>query len=303
MELFVLKFVTVLYLIKSISAHSELPRLLMISFDGFRWDYLAKAKTAGRPTPNFDELISGGIQVGGDGIKNAFVTKTFPNHYTLVTGLYEENHGIVANNFYDPVFKETFTMSTNKSLDLKWWNGTGTVPVEPIWSTNEKASRGHPERVSGVFFWPGSEVPGQQPKYFVPYDNKINFTTRVDKIIKWFTTKDDPINLGLLYISEPDSTGHRYGPDSTNILDMIEVLDKLVGHLITELKSHRMFDTVNLIITSDHGMASMIGTVYLDDFVSSSLYARYGTSPVLSIQPNEGITYYLVLLKFALKFG
>ena len=114
------------------------PTVILISFDGFRWDYMEKTET-----PNFDFIVKTGVEANY--IKNAFVTKTFPNHFTIVTGLYEESHGIVANTMYDPVFKSWFHLDNTES---RWWNGG-----EPIWVTNQKAGG-----TSGTVFWPGSNV-------------------------------------------------------------------------------------------------------------------------------------------------
>jgi len=261
----------------------------MISFDGFRWDYLDLMKSKHRETPNFDRLISSGVTTGKGGVKNAFITKTFPNHYSLVTGLYEENHGIVANNFYDPIFNETFEMSNPSSKQRKWWNGTGTHSVEPIWVTNENVGRGglSMPRASGVVMWPGSDVEGQHAKHFVPYDIHVPLTERIDMMVDWFSDHDSPMNLGLLYFHEPDATGHAFGPDSDEILNMIKTLDEGVGYLIKKLKDHKIFNSINLIITSDHGMAEISENIDLDLIIDPKLYTSYGTTPVLGIYPKD----------------
>ena len=109
-------------------------------------------------TPNLNFIASNGLKAKH--LINTFVTKTFPNHFTLVTGLYEESHGIVANTFFDPVFNDTFYLDavSKHYLDSKWWNG------EPVWTTNQKAFK-----KSAVVFWPGSEVKieGQYPTHYL----------------------------------------------------------------------------------------------------------------------------------------
>jgi len=269
------------------TSHEELSRVLLISLDGFRWDYLNMVNSRGIDTPNFQMLIDNGVVVKASGVQNVFITKTFPNHYSLVTGLYEESHGIVGNEFYDPVFNETFTL--NKTMNnIKWWNGTGTQNVEPVWVTNDVEGGEH--HASGVYFWPGSEVKGMQPRYFKsPFNMSVPFSARVNTMAGWFTQENMPINFGAIYYHEPDETGHQHGPNSTEMVDMIVKLDQYVGNMITVLKERLIFNELNIILTSDHGMSAMHANVYLDDYVDSSLYSWFGSSPVVNILPKDGI--------------
>ena len=265
------------YVSKSTS-HEEISRVLLISFDGFRWDYLDMVNNKGHPTPNFQMLIDNGVVVKSPGVKNQFITKTMPNHYSLVTGLYEESHGIVANEFYDPVYNETVNIVTMMN-DIKWWNGTGTQKVEPVWVTND--AEGDDHHTSGAFYWPGSEVKGMRPKYFIsPFNMSIPFSLRVDTVAGWFTQEDRPINFGVMYYHEPDETGHQHGPDSTEMVDMIVTLDQYLGYMIKVFNAKHIFDGLNIILTSDHGMSEMKDNVYLDDYVDPSLYRWFGGSPV-----------------------
>jgi len=258
-----------------------------MSFDGFRWDYLDVAHNYGQKTPNFDRLVSEGVSIQSPGIRNAFITKTMPNHYTIVTGLYEENHGIVANTFYDPVFNDTFDMTKNSSLDIKWWRGTGEERIEPIWVTNDH--HGDEHHVSGVFFWPGSEVPDFRPHHtYGPFNISVPFETRADTVVGWFTQHRDPINFGAMYYHEPDATGHKFGPLSQQVAMKIAELDGYVGYLIEQLEKAHLFQGLNLIITSDHGMQLITRSIHLDDYVDPALYTAYGDSPVLHIVPKEG---------------
>lgn len=271
-------------------AHTEHPRVLLISFDGFRWDYVELVKRAGRSTPNFDLLIQNGVKA--EWVKNAFVTKTFPNHYTLVTGMYEESHGVVGNDMYDPVFNETFQINNlTQERDPKWWNnGTKGGGGEPIWVTNEKDEQSLERRWSGVMFWPGSaaKVHGVHPFHYMDYDPHLPNKTRIDNIIKWFSAQEDPINLGLLYFSEPDGIGHYRGPDHHEMINMIVELDSLVGYLIGQLRAHSLFENINIIITSDHGMAQVNSSIKIDNNLDSSMYKVFGHSPVWNILPRDG---------------
>jgi len=264
--------------------------VLLISFDGFRWDYLDRAHMAGKETPNFDFLINNGVQAKE--VKNAFVTKTFPNHYTIVTGMYEENHGAVGNEMYDPVFDEIFVLSDPaQNHQSKWFNnGTENGGGEPIWITNQKASTRMLERRSGVVMWPGSlaMIHGQKAYHSVEYNVSVPLRDRIDMIVNWFATEKDPINLGLLYFNEPDHLGHRVGPLNNQISDMIVQLDGEVGYLIKKLQDVHLFDDINIIITSDHGMTDITNAVNLDLYVDPSLYDHFGGSPVHNIKPKAG---------------
>jgi len=281
-----LLLLSILHHINLCLAHEEISRVLLISLDGFRWDYLDMVNSKGRPTPNFQMLIDNGVVVKSPGVKNVFITKTFPNHYALVTGLYEESHGVVANEFYDPVYNDTFSIP--KMDDIKWWNGTGTQKVEPVWVTND--AEGDDHHTSGVYFWPGSDVEGMQPKFFItPFNMTTPFSVRMNTMAGWFTQEHRPINFGAMYYPEPDVTGHHNGPDSDEMVKMIITLDGYIGDLISVFKEKHIFHELNIILTSDHGMSEMKADVYLDDYINASHYRRFGGSPIANILPEEGI--------------
>ncbi|XP_014675768.1 PREDICTED: ectonucleotide pyrophosphatase/phosphodiesterase family member 5-like [Priapulus caudatus] len=252
------------------ASSSTHPLLLIVSFDGFRYDYLDKTNT-----PNFDALIADGVKAKW--MEASFPTKTFPNHYTLATGLYEESHGIIANNFYDPDLDATFHKRTSMT-ESRWWD----AGAEPIWVTNQRCDRakeaepGCRSRRSGAFFWVGSEaeVKGQQPHRYMAYDESYPFRDRVETVVSWLTDADAPTNLGLMYFHEPDSTGHTHGPDSPELATAVKMVDDVVGHLVKRLRDVGLYDRVNLIVTSDHGMTSVHpkNTIMLDDYIDSATY-------------------------------
>uniref|UniRef100_T1EGT4 Extracellular Endonuclease subunit A domain-containing protein n=1 Tax=Helobdella robusta TaxID=6412 RepID=T1EGT4_HELRO len=272
--------------------HDQPPKLIVISFDGFKWDYLDFVKNSfNYSTPNFDMLISSGVSISNDGVLNAFVTKTFPNHYSIATGRYEENHGIVGNSFYDPLFNETFDISSPDGTDSKWWDGKSGKLVEPIWITNQKCGCNGTcecERYSGVVFWVGSDVEGQHPTRFLHYNKSMDFKDRLIQLLEWFTDEESPINFGMVYFNEPDSTGHEYGPNSTEIAKKIIELDKLLGEFLEMLKEKKLMSSVNIILTSDHGMVYQREVIILSDYVDVSLFQIYGTSLVYNILPKPG---------------
>lgn len=172
---------------------------------------------------------------------NQFQTKTFPNHWTLATGLYEEAHGLIGNYFYDEQINASFTFWNQSTWRKSYWGG------EPIWMTNQKAGFD-----SAVQFWPGSEQPGQLPTYYRKFEMFYPFKSRVDNLIQHL--KLDQTQLGIMYIEEPDFTGHKYGPDSAELDAKLVELDELIGYLIGQMKHNGLYKKTNIIVTSDHGM-------------------------------------------------
>ncbi|XP_029903094.1 ectonucleotide pyrophosphatase/phosphodiesterase family member 5 [Myripristis murdjan] len=252
------------------------PKLLLVSFDGFRWDYVDRV-----PTPNFHALMDEGVRV--EKVENTYITKTFPNHYSLVTGLYAETHGIVANEMYDPVLNRSFSMETDSIYDPRWWD-----EAVPLWVTNQRAGQR-----SGAAMWPGSdvEINGTYPTRYLPYNASVPFETRVEQIIEWFSAPDEEaVDFGVLYWEEPDESGHNLGPESS-LMDVVIVnIDEKLGFLRNELRKAGLYEKVNLIVTSDHGMTQLSPDkiIELDVYVSRDLYTWVDKSPVVGILPKEG---------------
>lgn len=254
----------------------ERPKLLLVSFDGFRWDYIDRV-----PTPNFHKLISEGVMV--EQVENAYITKTFPNHYSLVTGMYAETHGIVANQMFDPVLNRSFSMETDSIYDSRWWE-----EAVPLWVTVQKAGGR-----SGAAMWPGSDVKihGVFPNRYLQYNASVSFETRVGHIIEWFTAPEgEAVDFGVLYWEEPDESGHELGPQSPLMDVVIYGIDQKLGFLIEELTKAGLYEKVNLIVTSDHGMAQLSpdNIIELDQYVSRDLYTWVDKSPVVGILPKQG---------------
>ncbi|XP_008277845.1 ectonucleotide pyrophosphatase/phosphodiesterase family member 5 [Stegastes partitus] len=252
------------------------PKLLLVSFDGFRWDYIDRV-----PTPNFHSIMDEGVQV--EYVETAYITKTFPNHYSLVTGLYAETHGIVANEMYDPVMNMSFSMETDSIYDSRWWE-----EAVPLWVTVQKAGGR-----SGAAMWPGSDVKihGMFPNQYLQYNASVSFETRVERIIQWFSApKEEAVDFGVLYWEEPDESGHNFGPQSSLMDVVIAGVDEKLGFLLNELKKAGLYESVNLIVTSDHGMAQLSADniIELDEYVSRDAYTWVDKSPVVGVLPKEG---------------
>ena len=147
---------------------------------------------------------------------------------------------------YDPVFNETFNMGTK---DSKWWDGG-----HPMWNMVQR----HGLR-SGVYYWPGSEseVHGLRPNIWRKYNESVPFRPRVDTVVDWLTNSTDGVDLAMLYFHEPDSTGHKYGPTSKEVSDKVSEMDGILGYIIDRFNANNLWDHVNLVVTSDHGMAEI----------------------------------------------
>ncbi|RWR99884.1 ectonucleotide pyrophosphatase/phosphodiesterase family member 5-like protein [Dinothrombium tinctorium] len=218
-------------------------------------------------------------------MRSTFTTKTFPNHYSIVTGYYQETHGIVNNQIFDPLFNETFTLATRGS---KWWDNGLSIP---IWVANQMIAGSH-KRYSFVSMWPGSweRIHGQKPYYLEPYNKTSNWNARIDRMIKLMLDKQRPANLAVLYFDEPDSTSHYYGPFSNQTRQQIRRADSLINYLLKKLKKANLSSKTNIIILSDHGMAEVPfeKMIDLNKISDTSLYRVYGSAPVLNVLANEG---------------
>jgi predicted AlkP superfamily pyrophosphatase or phosphodiesterase len=238
------------------------PTLILISIDGFRFDYLAKYQP-----PNLTALARGGVRAKW--MTPVYPSLTFPNHYTIATGLYPEDNGIVANDIYDPDFKATFSMSDMRAVqDGRWWGG------EPIWVTAEKQGQR-----TGCFFFPGTEteIDGVRPTYWEHYDEKISNSSRADAVLSWLDLQAPRRpHFVTLYFSDVDTAGHHFSPYSPEVKRAIARVDRAIGRLVNGLKARGIFDQTNIIIVSDHGMAPVRpnDVVFLDQYFQTKKAER-----------------------------
>jgi len=251
------------------------PTVILISLDGLHPDYLTKY-----PAPNLNELAKNGVRAKW--LIPSFPTKTFPNHYTVATGLYPQNHGIVENNIYD--FGAVFTLGNREEVENpRWWLG------EPIWVTAQKQ-----RQIAASYFFPGTEtaIQGVKPKIHRAYNGKVPNEMRVDKLLSWFDlpTEKRP-TLITLYFSDVDDAGHEFSPDAEETSYAVQNVDRLVGRLHAGLKRRKIADRVNLIIVSDHGMATVnqSNIVNLEDYFALSAAEKIlWTGEIVQIFPKAG---------------
>jgi predicted AlkP superfamily pyrophosphatase or phosphodiesterase len=251
------------------------PIVVLISFDGWRWDYIDRAEV-----PHLRALASRGVRA--DGLIPSFPSKTFPNHYTLVTGLYPERHGIVSNVIVDPGFPERFTMASQTAKTARWWGG------EPLWNTAMLQGG----RVASMF-WPGSEAPigGLRPTYWRPYDEGMPNATRVAQVLEWLAlpVERQPA-LITLYFSDVDTAGHAHGPESAEVRQAAVRVDRMLGELISGAGRLNLLDRLNVVVVSDHGMSQLSDRriIYLEDYLDLSTVDVTEWSPVLGLVPRPG---------------
>lgn len=252
------------------------PTVILISFDGWRWDYDTKA-----PAPNLRSLVARGVRA--EQLIPSFPSKTFPNHYTIVTGLYPGHHGIVANNIRDPATGRRLSTSNPQEIrDPLWWGG------EPIWVAVQRAMQS-----AASMFWVGSEAPiqGIYPRYWKPYDESLPGNDRVDQVLAWLDLPagERPTFL-TLYFEDVDTAGHDDGPESQAVRDAIMRADGYLGRLLNGLEQRSLLDRVNLVVVSDHGMAPVNSqrVVILDEYISLDDVEVVDINPTLGLVPKPG---------------
>jgi predicted AlkP superfamily pyrophosphatase or phosphodiesterase len=256
--------------------HEQKPHLVLISFDGFRPDYLDRFDL-----PNFRRVLRRGIRA--DRMIPVFPSLTFPNHYSLVTGLHAEHHGIVDNAFYDPERRATYSFRDPTTVvDAAWYRG------EPIWVTAETQGM-----VAACYFWPGSEaaIKGVRPTFWTRYDGSVPNDARVNGVLDWLRLPAERRpHLITLYFSELDSVSHRNALNSTAIERAAQSLDRSLGLLLDGIESLSIRDRVYVLLTSDHGMAetSAAQTIQLDSIVDPGLFDVAFAGPVANLHVRRG---------------
>lgn len=225
------------------------PYVIMISTDGFRYDYAKKYNAE-----NILNLSAGGIQA--EAMIPSYPSITFPNHWSLITGLYPSHHGLIDNFFYDYKRKEPYAMSNKKNAeDGSWYGGM------PLWGLAEKQGI-----VSASLMWVGSasDAGGIRPTYYYPYHEKFTPSQKVDKVVDWLKLPDDKRpHFISLYFPEVDGSGHHFGPDTKETENAVHMIDQAIGDLVQKVNGLGL-KNVNFIFVSDHGMIKVDGGAPLE---------------------------------------
>lgn len=237
--------------------------VILVSIDGFRYDYLDRTDVE---IPALRRLMAEGVRA--ESLVPVYPTKTFPNHYSLVTGLHPEAHGIVGNSMRDPdrlVDGEParFSLSNRDAVtDGAWWGG------EPIWVTAETQGA-----TAATVFWPGSEaeIGGVRPTHWLPYDGDLAYADRVDQALAWLDLDGEARpRLVTLYFEGVDTAGHEHGPDAPETAAAIEAVDAALGRLLAGLAARDLLMATDVVVVSDHGMTAVSPErrVLIDDAVA-----------------------------------
>ena len=230
-------------------------QVVLVSLDGFRWDYLQRPFAV-----NLRRLAQQGVHA--QRMIPAFPSLTFPNHYSIVTGLYPEHHGIISNTMLDSTLGTFRISDTSAVRNPAWWGG------EPIWVTAENQGL-H----TGAFFWPGSEAGqrGVRPTRWLPFNDRFPNAARVDSVLAWLTLPNgQSLSMITLYYSDVDHAGHTYGPDTPQVDSAISRVDSMIGRLMDGIAARGIGNRVDLIVVSDHGMTATPPerAIFLDDYLN-----------------------------------
>ena len=222
-------------------AHIGKPHVIMISFDGFRPEYLKRLNL-----PNFERVWRHGVR--SSGMIPVFPSKTFPNHYSMVTGMYAGTHGLVSNHFWDPRRSARYSMNdTTTVLDGSWYRG------EPIWVTAEKQGM-----LAASYYWVASEaaIGGVKPTFTKKYDGRVRNFARVDSVLAWLALPaDQRPHMVTMYFSDTDGAAHDHGPLSPQLDSAAARVDSALGRLLDGVERLPIRDRVYVVLVSDHGMS------------------------------------------------
>jgi len=251
--------------------------VVMLSLDGCRWDYPQLAEM-----PHLESIAREGVKL--ESMQPSFPSKTFPNHYSLATGLYPDHHGIIQNTFYDPDMDAHYKIRDREAIENGAFYGG-----EPIWVTAEKQGL-----KTASFYWVGSEadICGIYPSRWKKYDHTFPYAARVDSVVAWLSLpKQERPRLITWYYPEPDGVGHQYSPESPEVKDMLVYLDSLIGDFRQKVAQLPIADQINIIVTSDHGMARISGDkmIYFDDYIQTTwLDTALGSNPIWMFDIKAG---------------
>jgi predicted AlkP superfamily pyrophosphatase or phosphodiesterase len=251
------------------------PKLVLVSIDGLRADALDRGIT-----PNLSRIVHEGVRAKW--MTPSYPSLTFPNHYTIVTGLRPNHHGIIHNSMQEESLGRFQLNLRDAVTDPRWWGG------EPIWVSAEKAGV-H----SATWSWPGSEaaIQGVRPSQWRMYDESVALSDRVDTVLDWVGQTDvDAPRLVTLYMEQVDKAGHHFGPDSPDYTAAIAKTDVAIGRLLDGLQARGLADSTNVIVVSDHGMATVPDghAIAVEDMVDPALASNVSTGQSIGFAPLPG---------------
>ncbi|GAA5894436.1 hypothetical protein JCM6882_004821 [Rhodosporidiobolus microsporus] len=256
------------------------PTVILVSLDGVRADYLERGLT-----PHLLNISRKGMRA--EYLQPVFPSLTFPNHWSILTGLYPSSHGIVANDFWDPQLQKEFVYTDpGRSWEGEWWGG------EPIWSTAVKAGLR-----SAVLMWPGPPLmaDGTKPSLWYPFVDHYHFRKKVDRVGKWL---DMPYShrphLMAVYAPDVDQAGHKAGPHSKTVEKALSGLDEFVRQIVEKVDERNLTDVVDVVVVSDHGMTETSNDrlIYLDDLLGPDNFAKIDRNegwPNAALRPLPGV--------------
>ena len=265
----------------------SLNKVLLVSFAGFRYDYLDTAKTKGRNISAFESIISRGFR---GRVVPVMPTVLYPTHFAMVTGRYTQHHGIMNDVFEAPDINSTFNYAISEShSDSRFWDFNGN---EPIWITNQR----HGERMSCTYSFPGSysTYGGQLPtKSDLNSEGSLSYQERIDQIINWMN-EDENMTFCALHYPLPDSAAENSGPAHDDVMKQIEEMNSLLQHMIDKINaSPSLRDVLNLIITSGNGIAEVKSDqkIHLFNVLNADEYNSNFGYAFLGIWPKPGMSY------------
>jgi predicted AlkP superfamily pyrophosphatase or phosphodiesterase len=251
------------------------PIVVLIGLDGFHPNYLSR-----QPSRHLRELARQGVQARW--MTPVFPSLTFPNFYSIATGLYPEHHGIVSNTMVDSALG-SFSLRDRSSVeDPRWWGG------EPIWVTAVKQNQR-----AATYFWPGSEaqIKRVRPTYYKLYDSSVPDAARVWQVLQWLSLPSAQApSLVTVYFNDVDEAGHRFGPNAPETDSAIARVDSAVGALMDGLDQRGLTGKVNLIVVADHGMAEVAPdhVIHLEQFIDTAAVNLVDQGPIVSLSPRSG---------------
>jgi len=267
-------FTIAIFLLTNFS-YAQKPYVLLVSYDAFRYDYLDR-----NITPTLSDFAENGVRALS--FEPVFPSKTFPNHLSIITGMYADNHGIISNNIYNNANGRKYSLGNREEVQKSdWYLG------EPFWVT---AQRNGIKTAS--FYWPSSSVKDENyhPNIYKEFDRNVKFSTRIDSVVSWFNypQKKRP-HFVTLYFCLTDDYGHKFGPNSDSINWAINQMDLTTKYLLEEINKTDIKDSLNIIFVSDHGMTEISPewTINVDDILNGLSYKTQNSGPVMFIDTKK----------------